>query len=475
MSIRRLFTFPVLAITAMVLFGAGTGCMPGTGASDGLADLPTGESTLDRALPETATSGSDGAAPGAGEFDDGETITPPSSPADPTTPADGPTPAPGTPEQPQSGVLTAGSFDDNLNFDVFRAFTGSIESQAESELGIEVDVGTRALIRVVNDSGEAIGNAAVAVRTSSQSQTQSQTLLTQPSGTDGFVTFFTNIDGAGDATSFDVVVTPPGGGDAITRSVTLSDLDWTVTLPGIDAAAPPQLDLAFVVDATGSMGDELEFLKTEISSIAGGVAELYPAVTQRYALTVYRDEGDIYVTRTFDFTSSLDEFRQNLAPQRADGGGDWPEAMHTALADAANLNWSTSAAARVLFLIADAPPHAEFAVAALNETKKLRSKGVAIYPVAASGIGFDGELVMRLGALLTHSEYVFLTDDSGVGNSHEQPHIPCYHVQRLDQLMIRMVSAELAGHRIEPEAEQIIRTVGNPVNGVCTADDGQQQ
>ncbi len=75
---------------------------------------------------------------------------------------------------------------------------------------------------------------------------------------------------------------------------------------------------------------------------------------------------------------------------------------------------------------------------------------------------------LRLAALLTHSEYVFLTDDSGVGDSHEEPHIPCYHVQRLDQLMIRLVGAELAGHRIEADASQIIRTVGTPVNGVCT-------
>ena len=85
---------------------------------------------------------------------------------------------------------------------------------------------------------------------------------------------------------------------------------------------------------------------------------------------------------------------------------------------------------------------------------------------------------MRSAAFLTLSEYLFLTDDSGVGNPHAEPHIPCYLVQRLDQLMIRMIQAELTGARVEPDPADIIRTVGNPVAGVCVPeedDTGQQQ
>ena len=28
--------------------------------------------------------------------------------------------------------------------------------------------------------------------------------------------------------------------------------------------------------------------------------------------------------------------------------------------------------------------------------------------------------------------YLFLTDDSGIGNDHEEPRVPCYRVERLD-------------------------------------------
>lgn len=67
------------------------------------------------------------------------------------------------------------------------------------------------------------------------------------------------------------------------------------------------------------------------------------------------------------------------------------------------------------------------------------------------------------------AEYIFLTDDSGIGNPHAEPHIPCYVVENLNQLLIRLIGSELAGERQYATEDRILRTVGNPVNGVCTA------
>ena len=96
--------------------------------------------------------------------------------------------------------------------------------------------------------------------------------------------------------------------------------------------------------------------------------------------------------------------------------------------------------------------------------RKLRRRGTAIYPVACSGYKDDAELVLRALAMVTGSQFLFLTDDSGVGDSHAEPHIPFYHVQKLDQLMIRMITSELSGQHIAPERAQILRTVGKPIN-----------
>ena len=316
------------------------------------------------------------------------------------------------------------------------------------------------------EDGDPVGNARVTV-SNGRLQEQAQALIDIPTRSDGRVIFSTQLDGADDATEFNVSVVSADGADRVDVEVDLSDLDWLITLPNVQADTPAQLDLAFVVDATGSMADGLEYLKVEMNGIVSSVAQRFPDVDQRYALIVYRDEGDDYVVRTFDFTDSLGEFQQDLSAQSADGGGDYPEAIHEALESAGELSWRSADTARVLFLIADAPPHKEFAQRSLDAVMGLRSEGIAIYPVAASGVAEEAEFLMRTAALLTLAEYCFLTDDSGVGNEHAEPHVPCYAVQRLDTLMIRLISAELAGERIYPEESDIIRKVGNPVNGVC--------
>ena len=138
--------------------------------------------------------------------------------------------------------------------------------------------------------------------------------------------------------------------------------------------------------------------------------------------------------------------------------------MHKALEEALQLRWREGNTARVVFLVTDAPPHAQFMERTMKAADKLRKQGVAIYPVACSGYDNEAEFILRSCALLTGSQFIFLTDDSGVGNAHGEPHIPFYHVQKLDKMMIRMIAAELSGKRIEPEKDEIIRTVGRPIN-----------
>ena len=53
---------------------------------------------------------------------------------------------------------------------------------------------------------------------------------------------------------------------------------------------------------------------------------------------------------------------------------------------------------------------------------------------------------------MTGGKYVFLTDDSGVGESHEEPDITGYTVEKLNDLMVReirsYVAARLGGRRV---------------------------
>jgi hypothetical protein len=234
------------------------------------------------------------------------------------------------------------------------------------------------------------------------------------------------------------------------------------------------LDISLVVDTTGSMGDELRFLQTEFLALSSTIEASYPDAEQRWSLVVYKDEGDEYVTRWFDFRSDAEDFREHLAAQSASGGGDFPEAPEAALATMSQLAWRTSdATARLAFWVADAPHHGERAAAMKDAIVDAQAAGIHIYPVASSGIDDFTELAMRSAAQLTGGRYVFLTDDSGLGGEHKEPSIPCYFVTKLSDAIVRMVDIEMSGVYHEPSADQVLRTGGDPQRGACTLDSGQ--
>jgi hypothetical protein len=99
---------------------------------------------------------------------------------------------------------------------------------------------------------------------------------------------------------------------------------WTLVLPGAPIAQWAQLDLVFLMDATGSMQDEIDKLKTTMGEIAGTIDALPERPDVRYALVAYRDRGDQFVVRTNDFTSDVSAFQRTLAALQASGGGDDP-------------------------------------------------------------------------------------------------------------------------------------------------------
>jgi hypothetical protein len=203
----------------------------------------------------------------------------------------------------------------------------------------------------------------------------------------------------------------------------------------------PKADVAFIVDATGSMGDEIDFLISDLGYIIDHAGS-NRKVTLRTAALFYRDEDDEYLTRHNDFADDVAVTQKFVSQQRADGGGDYPEAVHTALAESLQkLSWNESARARIAFLILDAPAHHyETVIASLQKSIALYAKnGIKIIPVAASGIDKDTEFMLRFFDIATGGTYVFLTDDSGIGNSHIEASVGDYEVEHLADLMVRLI------------------------------------
>jgi len=207
------------------------------------------------------------------------------------------------------------------------------------------------------------------------------------------------------------------------------------------------IDIAFIVDATGSMEDEISFLKADLTNIISSVFNKHPEAQIRTAAVFYRDEdGDEYVTRESDFSSNLQVTNSFIQQQTADGGGDYPEAVHIALETSLQkLSWQEDNCIRLAFMLLDAPPHKEDAVIARLQkvVPMYAKKGIRIIPVAASGVDKPTEFFLRFIAIATDGTYVFLTNDSGVGNYHMAPTVGEYKVELLNKLIERLIDQYL--------------------------------
>lgn len=202
------------------------------------------------------------------------------------------------------------------------------------------------------------------------------------------------------------------------------------------------LDIMFVVDATGSMGDEIFYLKNELLDVINRAGSQLPSTQIRMGSVFYRDNGDEYVTRSFPFSTFASQLLDFVQEQSASGGGDFPEAVDEALRTAVeDQQWSTTAVNRLLFLVLDAPPHkgSVHMQRIITAVRNAQAKGIRIIPISASGIDRETEFLLRFFAISTNGTYVFITDHSGIGNPHHNPTVGNYQVEYLNNLMVRLI------------------------------------
>lgn len=209
----------------------------------------------------------------------------------------------------------------------------------------------------------------------------------------------------------------------------------------------PIVDIALVVDATGSMGDEIEYLKAEMLDVVTRTKQQNKCLDVRVGGVFYRDNGDEYLTRKSDFSSNPMDITNFIMDQSAGGGGDFPEAVDAAMeVGVQELSWSDKALSKIMFLILDAPPHEDAATKAKIQkyTQMAAAKGIKIIPITASGINQSTEFLMKYMAIATQGEYVYITDHSGIGSTHEKPTGVKENVQFLNDLMVDIIAKNTA-------------------------------
>jgi Mg-chelatase subunit ChlD len=131
---------------------------------------------------------------------------------------------------------------------------------------------------------------------------------------------------------------------------------------GPASQSKPRIEVCFVLDTTGSMGGLIEGAKQKIWSIANEMISAQPTPELKLGLIGYRDRGDEYVVKSFGLTDDIDAIYGHLREFQAGGGGDAPESVNEALAEAIHkMPWSSdNKVLKIIFLVGDAPPHMDY-------------------------------------------------------------------------------------------------------------------
>jgi len=351
------------------------------------------------------------------------------------TTSDGVPAYPGDHQLPGEGeafVLTGAEWNDHANWPFF---VNLVNSDALSFPSYGLDPRNRVKVTVTDPGGAPARGEKVELKDGS-----GNVIWTARSGKDGAAyLFYTEADApsfiecGGSRVEITVPEAAAEGGQGGGAAVQSEDYALAVE-PGAEAVTGVQI--MFIVDTTGSMSDELAYLQKDFSSIAGEVGD----GSVYFSANFYRDEGDAYVTKCNGFTQDVAAVKAQLEAEYAEGGGDTPEAVAEILAETMGSSEWRDDCARIAFLIFDAPPHDQVEESIRQSIRTAAEKGIVLIPVVASNADRETEIFGRAAAIMTGGTYVFLTDDSGVGESHLEPIVGDYTVELLHDIIVKVIN-----------------------------------
>ena len=337
--------------------------------------------------------------------------------------------------------VRAGEWDDNANYRDY------VRWLRETPRGVaRLDVSGRQFLVVQDAAGKPVPNCKITVTGGSRSAQLVTTasgralLFPRALGLDG--TALSAVAACGQATAQATIHGEDVDGVTELKLATLRELPARRTI-----------DLAFVLDTTGSMGEEIEAVKSTIRTVAARLGADQTDV--RIGLVEYKDRSDAQVTRSYPFSSDLAAFSRSVAQLSAEGGGDTPEDMQAGLNVALDqLQWRTDATARMIVVVADAPPHLDYQDERdyADAARRAAAHGIKLFTVSASGMDDTGQVVMRQLAQFTGASNLFVlrggAGPQSVGGG--DPKSSCGGTQQqyasgnLDQLIVAKVKRELA-------------------------------
>jgi hypothetical protein len=333
-------------------------------------------------------------------------------------------------------ILKAGSVDDNSDYAGYIKFLGLGQGLVDSKKVRDLQLKMRQWISIEDKNEDAIPNATININ---NGQIRLKTYA------NGQTLFNSEPDG-----QYNVTVTT----NNYSKTVQLTSNPTKPWIIKLDTTKPqqqtPTIEIAYIIDATGSMGGEIKKLQATLSDVASRIGQMPGNPELKFGLVSYRDQGDDYVTKVTNFTKDLGVFSTALSTVSANGGGDQPEDLESALSVATReLSWGDSAQTiRLAYVVADAEAHVHYpnSTSYLESVKIAKEKGIKFHMIGASGLNQTGEYQYRQIAQQTLGKYIFITrgGDAGQGGGEAASKtVDQYQESRLDNIIVNSVKDEL--------------------------------
>ena len=341
--------------------------------------------------------------------------------------------------EPASPGVKAGFHDDNAEYGAFMDFYGKYRNQTP----IPVDLSNRFILEGRDAKGKPASGAEMVVKNKS-----GVIIARRKTYADGRAVIF-----AGEQVEGPLSLDSSWNGSVIRKEIDLKGRkSIDVVFEGISSApSRVPVDICFLLDTTGSMGDEIQMLKETLDFAHHQLASLKEKPDIRFGMVIFKDRGDVYRTQEVPFTGDIAGFRGQLQKVTSGGGGDGPEALSEALEKGLHkLKWREKAL-KVIFVITDAPPKVypdEKTYA--DEMIEAAEQGIKIVGVGASGLATSGEVALRQISISTMGWFVFMTygekgeSEGGTDTSVSHHTGANWQVRSLDGIIVRFVRQELA-------------------------------
>ncbi|MBN2440836.1 MAG: VWA domain-containing protein [Spirochaetales bacterium] len=367
-----------------------------------------------------------------------------------TTPVPGVTSSPLTPPPTTETGLEAGYADDNKEFNSFLAFLDEFSYVNHYEMMIY----ERIIFHIQDQDGQSLHNAKVEVYNDLE-----ELVCEGISYADGSYMFFPAEYGTDE--NYNVTITFQDYTKEIMvdrRGVRNIDVVFDLTRPYYSNVP---LDMVFILDTTGSMGEEITQLKNTIGIINQTLSTLSTSPLVRYGMVQFRDRGDAqssYLTKVVPLTENLDDFQTALNQVTASGGGDKPEDLEQALEDTMNeMVWNTDGI-RLGWIITDAAPklYVDETYKYVDAARDAHKAGIKFFSIGCGGLDVPGEYALRQLSQYTSAKYIFLTygetgpSEGGVPGSVSHHTGDDFETDKLESIVLHFAEEELSYLTDEP-------------------------